>query len=96
MSSDRPRVCQTPLFGRKVKKLRKDEKAELDRQVREILKNPEIGVEKKGDLQGIRVHKYKFKSSEQLLAYRADQEEILLITLGSHENYYRDLKTYLR
>lgn len=95
MSSGKPRIAQTPLFGRKTKKFKKDEKAELDRQVREIIKNPGIGAEKKGDLQGVRVHKYKFKRQELLLAYRATDEEILLITIGSHENYYRDLETYL-
>lgn len=95
MSSDDRTISQTPLFGRKIKKFRKDEKAELDRQVRAIVGNPEIGEEKKGDLQGIRVHKYRHQRLEMLLAYRFDESGILLITIGSHENYYRDLKSYL-
>jgi mRNA-degrading endonuclease RelE of RelBE toxin-antitoxin system len=96
MSSDDRKVSQTPLFGRKIKKFKKDEKAELDGQVKTIIKNPEIGEEKKGDLHGIKVHKYRHKRQEMLLAYRADESEILLITIGTHENYYRDLKSYLR
>jgi mRNA-degrading endonuclease RelE of RelBE toxin-antitoxin system len=95
MSSDDRKIFQTPLFGRKIKKFRKDEKAELDRQVKVIIGNPEIGEEKKGDLQGVRVHKYRYQRLEMLLAYRFDELEILLITIGSHENYYRDLKSYL-
>ncbi len=91
-----PRVSQTPLFGRKVKKFKKSEKAALDEEVRKIISNPEIGEEKKGDLQGIRVHKYRFNRHELLLAYSSNKEEILLITIGSHENYYRDLKGYIR
>jgi mRNA interferase RelE/StbE len=92
---DGPRVRQTPLFGRKVKKFKKTEKAALDEEVRKIISNPEIGQEKKGDPQGIRVHKYRFNRHELLLAYSANKDEILLITVGSHENYYRDLKGYI-
>lgn len=95
MSSGDFKVSQTPLFGRKVKKLTKREKLALDEQVKSIIKNPEIGLEKRGDLKGIRVHKYKCNRQEILLAYRSDESELLLITFGSHENYYRDLKKYL-
>lgn len=95
MSSADRKIFQTPLFGRKTKKFRKDQKAELDKQVRAIVANPEIGEEKKGDLQGIRVHKYRYQRQEILLAYRFDESEILLITIGGHENDYRDLKNYL-
>ncbi|MEX2381395.1 MAG: type II toxin-antitoxin system RelE/ParE family toxin [Opitutales bacterium] len=96
MSSDRFRISQTPLFGRKVKKFKKNEKETLDREVQRIMADPDIGAEKKGDLQGIRVHRYKFNSQELLLAYSVEEDEILLITIGSHENYYRDLKGYVK
>lgn len=96
MPSDKqPALRQTPLFARKVKKLTRQEKTALDRQVRKLLENPEAGVLKKGTLAGVRVHKYKFNKQEQLLAYQATEHEILLITFGSHENYYRDLSRYL-
>ena len=96
MSSGRFRISQTPLFGRKVKKFKKNEKEALDLQIRKIMIAPEIGSEKKGDLRGIRVHKYKFNRQELLLAYSIEADEILLITIGSHENYYRDLKGYAK
>lgn len=95
MSSDR-KVHASPLFGRKAKKLKKNEKRRLDEEVKRILENPDIGQEKKGDLQGVKVHKYKMGKQQILLAYEASEDEILLLTFGSHENYYRDLKNYLK
>ncbi|SRR5690554_3018639 len=96
MPSGEFRVTQTPLMGRRIKKLKRQEKEALDLEVRKLIGNPEIGVEKKGDLSGIRVHKYKFNRQEILLAYRIEnKDELLLIAIGSHENYYRNLKNYL-
>jgi mRNA interferase RelE/StbE len=96
MSSGDLRIAQTPLFGRKIKKFSRQEKNTLDEQVRLLRENPTIGKEKKGDLSGILVHKYKFNQQEMLLAYSFDASELLLITVGCHENYYRDLKSYLK
>ena len=95
MSSDR-KIHVSPLFGRKVKKLKKNEKRCLDEEVKRISDNPDIGQVKKGDLQGVRVHKYKIGKQPILLAYDVSENEILLLTFGSHENYYRDLKNYLK
>lgn len=94
MSSDNFSISQTPLFGRKVKKFNRNEKEALDVEVKKLFESPELGEEKKGDLQGVRVHKYKFNRRELLLAYSLSEKRILLITIGSHENYYRDLKAY--
>jgi len=95
MSSDKLTIQVTPWFGRVVKKLKKQEKKLLDLEIHKILKDPEIGVLKKGNLAGIRVHKFKINQQEQLLAYHESDEGILLIMLGSHENYYRELGKYL-
>jgi len=95
MSSDK-KVFNSPLFGRKVKKLSKKEKERLDEEIRKILANPSIGEEKKGDLRGVRVHKFKINKKQILLAYQDSAKEFLLLTFGSHENYYRDLKNYLK
>lgn len=88
------KIFQSSSFGKKVKKLKKKEKIELDNAVREIAKNPSIGFEKKGDLRGILVYKFKIHKTEFLLSYRIVDDDIELITIGSHENYYRDLKSY--
>ena len=50
--------------------------------------------EKVGDLSGVFVHKFKINKQLILLSYTLDGSEINLLTLGSHENFYRDLKRY--
>jgi mRNA interferase RelE/StbE len=90
------KIFQSGSFARKVKQLTKTEKKELDSIVREIAMNPGLGVEKKGDLKGILIHKFKLKKTFYLLAYRViDQQELELIMIGPQEKYYRDLKSYL-
>ena len=62
--------------------------------VKTLIKNPTIGEMKTGDLAGTRVYKFKHKVQEYLLAYyvNEDETEIRLRELGTHENFYRDLK----
>ncbi len=43
----------------------------------------------------IRVYKFKFYEQEYLLAYKTKDAILELITIDSHENFYRDLKNYL-
>jgi len=90
------RICQSRSFEKKVKKMSKPEKDSLDREIRRIAEEPDIGTEKKGDLRGVRVHKFKFKTTEYLLAYRMVADDLELVMIGPHENYYRDMKQYLK
>ena len=90
------KIIQSRSFERKVKKFSKREKKKLDEEIRKILDNPSIGPEKKGDLRGVFVHKFKIQTSQYLLAYRLFGENVELIMIGPHENYYRDLKSSLR
>lgn len=90
------KVYQSRLFAKKVKRLNSQEKRVLDREIKKIIGNPEIGVEKKGDLSGIFVHKFKVKTALYLMAYRFTEEYLELIMLGPHENYYRGLKKQLK
>ncbi len=76
--------------------MHKLEKEILDQVIRNITDNLSIGEEKKGDLRGIFVYKFKIKTAEYLLAYRMVEEDLELIMIGPHENYYRDLKKYLK
>jgi mRNA-degrading endonuclease RelE of RelBE toxin-antitoxin system len=89
-------ILQSRSFERKVKKFKKNQKTKLDREIRKIIDNPLIGSEKKGDLRGVFVHKFKIKTLQYLLAYRFEGDNLELIMIGSHENYYRDLKNYLK
>ena len=90
------KIFQSCSFGKKVKKFKKKEKLELDNAVKEIANNSSVGTEKKGDLRGIFVYKLKISKTEFLMSYRMVGENIELITIGPHENYYRDLKSYLK
>jgi len=90
------KILQSRSFERKVKKFTKREKKKLDEEIRKIVDNPSIGSEKKGDLRGVFVHKFKIQTRQYLLAYRLSRENLELIMIGPHENYYRDLQSYLR
>ena len=90
------KIFQSRSFERKVKKFSKAQKSQLDKQIRRILEDPAIGSEKKGDLRGIYVHKFKLKTIQYLLAYRLVNENLELIIIGPHQNYYRDLKKYIK
>jgi len=90
------KIYQSRSFENKVKNLSKQEKEILDDEIRKIAGNPLIGEEKKGDLRGIYVHKFKIKSFQYLLSYRMIKSDMELIMIGPHENYYKDLKSYLK
>lgn len=90
------RIYQSGSFERKVKKLSRQEKEILDRELRKIAGDISIGEEKKGDLRGVFVHKFKIKTAQYLIAYRKVGKDLELIMVGPHENYYRDLKEYLK
>jgi len=90
------KVFQSSSFGRKVKELKDKEKFALDDAIKVIINNPSNGTEKKGDLRGILVYKFKIIKTEYLLSYRVVGEDLELITIGPHENYYRNLKSYLK
>jgi hypothetical protein len=38
------------------------------------------------------VYKFKINRQETLLSYSVSGDDLLLLALGTHENYYRDLK----
>ena len=90
------KIIQSPLFARKVKKFNKDQKLELDKVIKKLVNDLTIGEEKRGDLKDIFIYKFKIKTTQYLLAYRFTEEILELITIGPHENYYRDLKIYLK
>jgi mRNA interferase RelE/StbE len=90
------KIIQSRSFEQRVKKFNQSQKMILDEQIRLILKNPNIGDEKKGDLSEVYVHKFKIKTILYLLAYRFNEERLELIMIGPHQNYYRDLKRYLK
>ena len=92
-------IQQTPLFERTVKKLTKQDKKDLDAAIQTVCSTPNIGEPKKGDLLGVSVYKFKMNKQLALLAYSVDEVDntvitLYLIKLGTHENFYRDLKEH--
>ena len=87
-------ILQTPTFKKAVKKLHKNQKTDLDDAIRELLEDPYIGEQKKGDLSFLRVHKFKMVKQLTLLGYSYEDGTVTLelMALGSHENFYRDVK----
>lgn len=87
-------IVQTSTFSRTVKKLHKNQKQDLDKAVKALVENPNVGEPKVGDLTGISVYKFKMVKQLTLLAYHYEDETLTLslLALGSHENFYRDLK----
>ena len=85
-------VLQMPAFKRAYKKLGANQQAIVDDAVRMIVADPGIGEGKKGDLAGVHVYKFPLKHQLMLLAYEWDPKTRVLLLLGSHENFYRDLK----
>lgn len=87
-------VLTSAVFDKALKKLHSNEKSELDAAVKYLISNPEAGEMKRGDLAGVRVYKFKMINQLTLLAYlwETDILTLTLLALGSHENFYRDLK----
>lgn len=90
--TDLVQVLQSAVFKRAYKRLHSNQKADVDDAVADIVRDPSIGEAKKGDLAGVFVHKFKCNGQLTLLAYEYDPGTGLLLLLGSHENFYRDLK----
>ena len=90
--TDRVEVLQTSMFKRAYKRLHPRQKADVDDAIFEIVLDPTIGEAKKGDLSGVFVYKFKCREQLTLLAYEYDPNTRILLLLGSHENFYRDLK----
>lgn len=89
------KISVSNTFLRFKKKSNKNIQLEIDEQVKKILENPEIGELKKGDLRGIRVHKFKIKSQLYLISYEVTGETLNLYVIGTHENFYDRLKNLL-
>jgi len=87
-------VLQTPTFKKAVKKLKPNQKKDLDLTVKDLMANPTIGEQKKGDLAFLRVHRFKMNKQLTLLGYSFDDGTLVLelMALGTHENFYRDTK----
>ena len=91
------KISASPTFMRTAKKLHAKDKKVLDQAINNVASKPSLGEEKKGDLSGVFVYKFKLNKQEALLAYelrpnKQAPDEVLLLGVGPHENFYLQLK----
>ena len=93
-----------------VKKAHKPLQLAIDDEVDAVCERPYDGEAKVGDLVGFYVWKFKFNKQEYLIAYRPPPKDKVLIAseqeieflvidfykIGSHENFYEELKRYIK
>jgi hypothetical protein len=90
-------VLAVPSFTRIFKKLHDRDQQTIKEAIADIAQDPTGGQEKKGDLAVLFVYKFKLNNQETLLGYRLQPlrsapEELVLIAVGPHENFYIELK----
>jgi mRNA-degrading endonuclease YafQ of YafQ-DinJ toxin-antitoxin module len=86
-------VQETSKFKRAYRKLNSNQRNDVDGAVRFVIKKPDVGQRKKGNLSAVRVYKFRCVNQLTLLAYTVSNDQLILTLLdvGSHENFYRDL-----
>ena len=89
-------ILYKPPFRKFVKKQSRAFQLVIEDEVEGVRNIPDIGEAKKGDLSGLKVHKFKFQRQEYLIAYKEESNTIIFYMIGTHENFYRELKQYLR
>lgn len=90
------RAFYKPAFRKFVKKQNRAFQLAIEDEVYEVLKTPQAGEQKKGNLAGLRVHTFKFHGQEYLAAYTIEARDVVFYMIGTHENFYRELKSYLK
>ncbi len=87
-------VFQSRRFGKALNKLSDAQLKVVEDEIDKIIEDPEIGIQKKGELSHLRVHKFKVSNQLVLLGYSwiQDKIEIYLLQFGTHENFYQKIK----
>jgi plasmid stabilization system protein ParE len=89
-------VLYKSAFRKFVKKQTRAFQLVIEDETERISKEPEIGEAKKGDLAGFRVHKFIFQNHKYLMAYKAQSNNIIFYMIDTHENFYRELKRFIK
>ncbi|EKS7811659.1 type II toxin-antitoxin system RelE/ParE family toxin [Edwardsiella piscicida] len=89
-------VSQSRRFEKALDKLPESQLARVEDEIDKIIADPEIGELKKGDLRFLRVHKFTLNRQLVLLGYswQSMRVALYLLTIGPHENFYREQKQH--
>jgi mRNA-degrading endonuclease RelE of RelBE toxin-antitoxin system len=90
------KAFQMPPFKKYVKKLPRHFQQVILDAVEDVLANTDVGELKTGNLKGIQVYKFTMGRQLTLMAYKVQNDSLILYQAGPHENFYRDLKKYLK
>ena len=89
-------IFQMPRFKTYVNKLPRPFQQIILDAVEAVAADPERGELKKGDLGGFRVYKFTKNRQLALMAYKQEKDSLILYQVGPHENFYKNLKNYLK
>ena len=91
-------VEQSTRFGKTKRRLPPKAQVALDAEVKNIAENPLVGEMKTGALKRGWVLKFKLGPLQLLLVYEFNgrRNVVELLDVGPHENFYRDLESYLK
>lgn len=93
------KVKYLPSAKRYFKKIKeKPLKEAFQKSLLEIVADPYSGEAKTGDLSGVYTKAFNYNRTAYRIAYFIHEEEdkvVVVILAGTHENFYRELKTYM-
>ncbi|WP_215085601.1 type II toxin-antitoxin system RelE/ParE family toxin [Exiguobacterium sp. s78] len=96
-------VRYTSKAKREIKSLIKNNKSlksKFKKAIEELIEDPNIGEAKKGDLEGLSCYDVTDAGVSYEIAYRIEYDEdgepLLIILAGTRENFYDQLKRYLK
>jgi len=84
------KLVETSKFKKLRKKIKEDqERKALREAILKILENPEVGKKLKGEFKDLRSCKYSVKRQSRRLIYKAEGENLVLLSFGPREGIYR-------
>ena len=91
-SGQRIDTFESHRFSKALHRLSLQQKVAVEDEIERIQGNPTIGELKKGDLNYLRVHKFQLNNQLALIGYSwvEDKIALYLLSLDSHENFYKD------
>ncbi len=88
----------SPAAGKYLKKIKDKKLKKLFKEaIDEIAEDPTVGDAKVGDLEGISTFDFRYNKTDYRVAYTLEyinDEIVVVIMAGTHENFYKELKKY--